>query len=124
MMKLATVSNLLLALILQSAFFLAGCGLAPAPQSGIVGKWRSADGSYVVEFLPNGNCSARYNLHRREVGGACTYTVDKDEITLRYPDAAAQGGAPDASAIWHYSLAGDALNVSVFGNSMTLQRVH
>ena len=123
-MKLAIVSDLLLAIILQSAFFLTGCRPASAPQSGIVGKWRSADGSYVVELLSNGNCSARYNLHRREVGGACTYTVDKDEITLRYPDAAAQGGAPDASAIWHYSLAGDALNVSVFGNSMTLQRVH
>jgi hypothetical protein len=123
-MKLATVSELLLALILQSAFFLAGCGPAPAPQSGIVGKWRSADGSYVVEFLPNGNCSARYNLNRREVGGACTYTVDKDDITLRYPGAAAQGGAPNATAIWHYSLAGDALNVSVFGNSITLQRIH
>jgi len=87
-------------------------------------KWRSADGSYVVEFLPNGNCSARYNLNRREVGGACTYTVDKDDITLRYPGAAAQGGAPNATAIWHYSLAGDALNVSVFGNSITLQRIH
>ena len=123
-MNLAAVSDPLLAIILLSAFFLAGCLAAPAPQSGIVGKWRSADGSYVVEFLPSGNCSARYNLHSREVGGACTYSVDKDEITLRYPDAAAQGGAPNATAIWHYTLAGDALNVSVFGNSMTLQRVH
>jgi hypothetical protein len=34
-----------------------------------------------------------------------------------------QGGGPTASATWHYSLAGDALNVSVQGNSMLLQRV-
>jgi hypothetical protein len=121
-MKSTIVPRLLLAIILQSTFFLAGC--RPAPQSGIVGKWRNADGSYVVEFLPSGNCSARYNLHRQALGGACTYTVDKDEITLRYPDSASQGGTPNASAIWHYTLAGDVLTVTVLGNSMTFQRVH
>ncbi|MFZ0036948.1 MAG: hypothetical protein WAK91_05985 [Candidatus Acidiferrales bacterium] len=122
-MKLTIASILLLTIILQGAFFLGGCR-PPAPQTGIEGKWRSADGSYVVEFLPTGNCSARYNLHRRELGGNCTYTVDKDEITLHYPDAVAQGGSPNATAVWHYTLAGDVLTVSVFGNSMTLQRVH
>ncbi len=121
-MRLANVSYLLLAIILQSAFFLAGC--RPAPQSGLVGKWRNADGSYVVEFLSSGQCSARYHLNRGELGGACTYSADKDEITIRYPDAAAQNGAPNASATWHYSLVGDVLTVTVLGNSMNLQRVH
>jgi hypothetical protein len=121
-MKLSTVSGFLLAIVSQSALFLAGCGLAPAPQSGITGKWKNADGIYVVEFLPSGNCSAHYRMQGREVGGACTYTVDKDDITIRYPNM--QAGAPNNSATWHYSLAGDVLTVNVLGNSMSLQRVH
>ncbi len=50
-------------------------GAQPTAQNGIVGKWRSADGSYVVEFLPTGNCSARYRMQGRELGGPCKYSV-------------------------------------------------
>src|SRR5260370_36193806 len=46
-------------------------GLPPSPQNRIVGKWRSADGSYVVEFLPTGKCSARYRMQGRELGRPC-----------------------------------------------------
>jgi hypothetical protein len=55
----------------------------------------------------------------------CLYSVDKDTITLRYLTLSAhpQGGGPTASATRHYSLAGDALNVSVQGNSLRLQRI-
>lgn len=121
-MKLSTVSGFLLAIVSQSALFLAGCGLAPTPQSGITGKWKNAGGTYVVEFLPSGNCSAHYRMHGQELGGACTYTFDKNDITLRYPNM--QAGAPNNSATWHYTLVGDVLTVTVFGNSMALQRVH
>src|ERR1700683_2647447 len=121
-MKLSTVSGFLLTIVSQSALFLAGCGLVPAPQSGIMGKWRDADNTYVVEFLPSGNCSAHYRMKGREVGGACTYTFDKNDITLRYPNM--QAGAPNNSATGHYTLVGDVLTVTVFGNSMALQRVH
>jgi hypothetical protein len=58
-------------------------GLPPSPQNRIVGKWRNADGSYVVEFLPTGKCSARYRMQGREFGGPCTYSADKDVITIR-----------------------------------------
>jgi hypothetical protein len=122
--KLAITSLLLLAVLCQNA-----CGrmdLHRAPQSPIVGKWRSADGSYVVEFLPSGDCSAGYRMQGREVGGPCTYTVDKDAITIHYHDslnAHPQDGARDATVIWRYSLAGDTLNVTVQGTSLALQRV-
>jgi hypothetical protein len=121
--KLAITSLLALAVLCQNACGPAGLQLAPP--HGIVGKWRSADGSYNVEFQANGNCSARYRMQGQEVGGPCMYTVDKDTITIRYygPDAHLQDG-PNATATWHYSLAGDVLNVSVFGNSLALQRVH
>jgi hypothetical protein len=119
--KLAIASLLALAVLCQN-----GCRDTDlqTPQNGVVGKWRSADGNYVVEFLPTGNCSARYRMQGRELGGPCTYSVDKDEITIRYhgPDAHPQDGGPNASARWHYSLAGDALTVSVQGNSLVLQR--
>jgi hypothetical protein len=104
-----------------------GCGPLggpPVAHSGIVGKWRSADGSYNVEFSPNGTCSGQIRLQGRYVGGVCTYTADQDTITIHYPDLAS---SPDAqrngSAVWHYSLEGDILNVTVFGNSLALQRV-
>jgi hypothetical protein len=101
-------------------------GLPPSPQNRIVGKWRSADGSYVVEFLPTGNCSARYLMQGRELGGPCTYSADKDVITIHYygPDAHPQDGEPNAAATWRYTLAGDTLNVSMPGATLALQRVH
>lgn len=95
-------------------------GQQPAAQNGIVGKWRSADGSYNVEFLPNGNCTARMRLQGRDLGGPCTYTVDQNTINIHY--AGVEG--TNATATWQYSLSGDTLNVSVFGNSLTLQRTH
>jgi hypothetical protein len=121
--KLSMGSLLALAVLCQSA-----CGpttLRPVPQNGVVGKWRSADGGYVVEFSPTGNCSARYRMDGRELGGPCTYSVDEDTITIRYYglDAHPQDGGPNASVTWHYSLTGDVLNVSVPGNSLSLQRV-
>ena len=121
-MKLAITSLLVLGVLCLNACRPAG--LKPAPQNGIFGKWRSADGSYDVEFLPTGNCSARYRMQGREFGGPCTYTADKATITIHYygPDGNPQDG-PDATATWDYSLAGDVLNVSVFGNSLALQRV-
>ena len=106
-----------------------GCGpadLRMTPQNPIVGKWRSADGSYVVEFLPSGDCSAGMRIQGREVGGPCKYTVEKETINIRYYGSAAhpQDGNPDASVIWRYSLAGDDLKVSVQGTSLALRRVH
>ena len=121
-MKVAAASLLALAVLGQN-----GCtDTGTTPQNGVVGKWRSADGSYVVEFLPTGNCSARYRMQGRELGGPCTYSVDKDEITIRYygPNTNPNDGGPNASAIWHYSLSGDGLNVSIQGTSLALQRVH
>jgi hypothetical protein len=123
-MKLAITSLLAFAALFQCA-----CGPASvqkAPQNGIVGKWRSADGGYDVEFMPTGDCSARYRMHGKIVGGPCKYSVDEDTITIHYygPDAHPQDGEPDATAIWSYTLAGDVLNVSVEGISLDLQRVH
>lgn len=122
-MKLAIASLVALAVLAQSAC--RDTGSESTLQNGVVGKWRSADGNYVVEFLPTGNCSARYRMQGRDLGGPCTYSVDKDTITIRYqgPLNHLQGGGNNASATWHYSLAGDALNVSVQGNSLLLQRV-
>jgi hypothetical protein len=122
--KLAITLLLALAVVCQNAC--GPTGLQPTPQNRIVGKWRSADGSYVVEFLPTGNCSARYRMQGRELGGPCTYSADKDTITLRYygPGAHPQGGEPNASATWHYTLAGDTLNVGIQGATLALQRVH
>ena len=101
-------------------------GLEPVPQSGIVGKWRSADGSYTMEFLPTGNCSARMRIEGREVGGPCKYSADKDTITIRYygPDARPQDGEPNRSATWHYSLTGDTLTIGMQSISLDFHRVH
>jgi hypothetical protein len=119
------IKILLVALAIVS---LAACGLTglqSGPHSGVVGKWRSADGSYVVEFLPSGECSAHYRMHGQELGGPCKYTVDTDAITIHYYGLNARPlEGPNATATWHYTLAGDTLNVSVFGNSLALQRVH
>jgi hypothetical protein len=106
-----------------------GCGpagLRPGPQSAIAGKWRSADGSYVAEFLPTGNCTAQQRMQGRTLGGPCTYTVDQDTITIHYygPGANPQDGAPNETVTWRYSLDGDNLTVSVFAVSMTLKRTH
>jgi hypothetical protein len=122
-MRNSIVARLALAIACQGAYVLTGCGpgVTPSPQSGIVGKWHSADGSYNVEFLPTGKCSARLRMQGREVGGPCTYTFDQQDITLHYPGMQPGG---DATATWHYTLAGDVLTVSVFGNSVTLQRTH
>jgi len=122
--KLAITLLLALGVLCQSAC--GPAGLKPAQQNGIVGKWRSADGSYDVEFLPNGNCSAQYRLQGREVGGPCKYSADEDTITIRYygPDDHPPDGEPSASATWQYSLSGDVLNVSIQGNFLALQRVH
>ena len=122
-MKLAITSLLVLGVL-----SLIACGpasLQPAALNGIAGKWRSADGTYDVEFMANGNCSASYRMQGRVFGGPCMYTADKDTITIHYYglDAKPQNG-PNATATWRYSLAGDVLNVSVFGNSMALQRAH
>ena len=121
--KWAITLLLALAILCQNAC--SSTGLPPTPQNGIVGKWRSADGSYVVEFLSTGNCSARLRMQGREVGGPCRYSADKDTITIRYYglDAHPQDGEPNTSATWHYTLAGDTLNVSIQGVSLALQRV-
>ncbi len=123
-MKAAIVSALPLAIIFQTAFLLVGC--RATPQSGIVGKWRNADDTYVVEFLPSGDCSARFHLDGRELGGPCVYSVDKDDITLRWhrPEPGTPDNAKNASVKWHYALTGDVLTTSVAGNSVTFQRVH
>jgi len=94
--------------------------LAPRPH-GIEGKWRSADGSYVVEFLPTGSCSAKMRMQGREVGGPCTYTVDEDKILLHYQGMGSN--SQNSTATWNYKLDGDNLTVSVFGNSLALKRV-
>ena len=100
-------------------------GVQSGPQNAVEGKWRNADGSYVVEFLPSGDCSAHFRMHGQELGGPCKYTVDAEAITIHYygPNARPLEG-PNATATWRYTLAGDTLNVSVFGNSLALQRVH
>jgi hypothetical protein len=123
-MKLAITSVLVLAALFQSAC--GSSGIPPAPQNGIVGKWRSADGSYDVEFLQTGECSARLRMHGQQVGGPCKYSFDEDTITIRYygPDSHPQEEEPNNTATWNYSLAGDVLNVSYGGNSVALQRVH
>jgi uncharacterized protein (DUF2147 family) len=94
--------------------------LAPRPH-GIEGKWRSADGGYVVEFLPTGSCSAKMRMQGREVGGPCTYTVQDDKILLHYQGMGSN--TQNSTATWNYKLDGDNLNVSVFGNSLALRRV-
>jgi hypothetical protein len=123
-MNTRIVSGHAVTMVCVVATLFSGCRVTP--QSGIAGKWRSADGSYVVEFQPGGICSARYRLHGRDLGGACIYTVDKDDIKLRWkgPVTNSQSGGSEMSATWHYALSGDVLNVSVFGNSLALQRVH
>ena len=123
-MKLAKTALLTLAVLCQI-----GCGttnLHLAPQNPIVGKWRSADGGYTVEFLPTGDCSARMRIQGREIGGPCKYTVENDTINIRYygPGAQVPDGNLDASVKWRYSLAGDDLKVTVQGTSLALRRVH
>lgn len=107
--------------------WLDGCnpaGVAVGPQSGVVGKWQSMDGSYVAEFLPNGNCSVKMRMQGREVGGACTYTVDAEKIVLYHAGmSAAQGGGKEA-ATWKYTLNGETMSVAVLGTSIDLKRVH
>jgi hypothetical protein len=53
------------------------------------------------------------------------YTVDEDTITIHYYglDGHPQTEGPNATATWHYSLAGDVLTVDMQGNSIVLQRV-
>lgn len=116
-------------LVALAALCVNGCGSAIpglGPQNGVVGKWRSTDGSYVAEFLPNGNCTAHERMQGHDLGGPCTYTVDQDTITIHYYGLGANphDGAPNETAIWHYTLDGDTLNVSVFAVSMTLKRTH
>jgi len=105
-----------------------GCqipGVATGPHNPIEGKWKSADGGFVVEFLPTGDCSAGSRIQGREVGGPCKYTVDKDAITIHYFGMGANpSGEPNQTATWHYTLNGDTLVVSMPGNSVTLQRSH
>jgi hypothetical protein len=122
--KWAVITLLAVAALVQSACGTGG--VPPAAKSGIVGKWRSADGSYDVEFLQTGDCSARLRMDGRQVGGPCKYSVDEDTITIRYygPDSHPQEEEPNNTATWNYSLAGDVLNVSYGGNSVALQRVH
>jgi hypothetical protein len=121
--------KLAIALVLAVALCQSACGptsFQPRPQNGIVGKWRSVDGSYMVEFLPTGTCSARLVMRGRVVGGPCTYETDKDTITIHYVgiDTHPQSKEPVASATWHYTLNGDTLNVTVETFSLALQRVH
>jgi hypothetical protein len=128
-MKSRIVSNFLLAIIILGAFSLAGCRqISPAAsQSGIIGKWQNADGTYFVEFLPSGDCSARTSaIGHTTLGGHCLYTVDTDEITIHYQSmkATSPADAPDSSAKWRYTLSGDTLTVSYFATTMTLHRVH
>ena len=64
-------------------------------------------------------------MQGHDVGGPCKYTVDKDAITIRYFGMGANpAGEPDRTATWQYTLNGDTLTVSVFGNSMALKRTH
>lgn len=106
--------------------WLGGCsipGLVTGPHNPIEGTWKTADGSFMVEFLPTGNCSAHSRIQGHEVGGRCKYTVDKDAITIHYFGMGANPASePNETATWRYTLNGDTLNVTVLGNSLTLQR--
>ncbi len=98
-------------------------GVATGPHNPIEGEWRSADGGFEVEFLPTGDCSAHSRIQGHEVGGRCKYTVDKDAITIHYFGMGANPASePNETATWRYTLNGDTLNVTVLGNSLTLQR--
>ena len=123
-MKAAILSSLRLAIIFQIALLLAGCKVTP--QSGIVGKWRNAEGSYFVEFLPSGECSVKFFLQGHQLGGQCVYSVDKDDITIRWhrPEPGTPDNEKNASVKWHYVLTGDVLTATVSGNSVTFQRAH
>jgi hypothetical protein len=123
-MKSAILSALPVAIIFQTAFVLAGC--RTTPQSGLVGKWQNADGTYVVDFRSSGDCSVRFYLQGHELGGPCAYTVDKDDITLRWhrPEPGTSDDSKNASVKWHYTLTGDVLTATVSGNSVTFQRAH
>jgi hypothetical protein len=126
-MKSANYFRLSLASLCCVALFLAGCGHLGAPQNPIVGKWGTVDRSYVVEFLPSGNCSVTYHLNARIAGHAtCDYAVDKDAITTHWHGGAGPpiGGGSDVTAVWHYSLNGDSLSVSYSGIPLTLRRMH
>ena len=113
-----------LAILTLTACLLAGCGMSPlAPQNPLVGRWSSQNGSYVVEFLGTGNCTATLRMDGRSMGGPCTYTSTKDTITITYPGGAATGGQ-NANVVWQYSLTGDNLTISYGGVSIPLKRVH
>jgi len=118
-MRPAAAVRFMLSILCVSAITLAGCGIIPTPQTGVVGKWRSTDGNFAVEFTPSGKCSAHLLVQGHELGGDCTYTLSKDEITLHYPSP----GSQDQTATWQYTLTGDTLTVSVFGRSVTMKRV-
>jgi hypothetical protein len=122
--KRAITSVLVLAVLCLSACGPPGVGPA-ASHSGVVGKWRSADGSWLVEFSPAGNCTAHYRLDGRDLGGPCTYSVDPENITIHYygPGSSPAAGPPNTFTEWRYTLSGDVLTVSTFGNSLVLHRV-
>jgi hypothetical protein len=125
-MKSANSPGLLLATLCFAAMLLAGCGRLMAPQSPIVGKWGTVDRSYVVEFLPSGNCAVTYHLNARIAGHATgDYTVDKDAITTHWHGAAGPpiGGGSNVTAVWHYSLDGDNLTLSYSSIPLTLHRM-
>lgn len=122
-MKLATLVVLAFAILSINACSIPG--VTTGPHNPIEGKWKTADGSFAVEFLPTGNCPAHSRIQGHDVGGPCKYTVGKDEITIHYYGMAANPASePNETAIWRYTLNGDTLNVSVFGSSLTLQRAH
>jgi hypothetical protein len=117
-----------LILVNCAVLWLVACGIpgvTSGPHNPIEGKWKNADGSYVVEFLPSGDCSAHMRMQGHDVGGPCKYDVGKDTITVHYYGMGANpGNAPDRTAAWQYTLNGDTLTVSVLGNTMALQRAH
>jgi hypothetical protein len=121
--------RLAMLIVLASAILsLSACsipGVATGPHNPIEGKWKTADGSFGVEFLPTGDCSAHSRIQGHDVAGPCKYTVDKDAITIHYYGMGANPASePTETVTWRYTLEGDTLNVTVLGNSLTLKRVH
>jgi hypothetical protein len=123
LMRLATLLLLAVAILCFDACRIPS--VQSGPQNPVEGKWRSTDGSFVVEFLPTGDCSAHMRMQGHDVGGPCKYTVDQSAITIHYFGMGANtANGPNQTATWNYTQSGDTMTVTVFGNSLKLQRAH